>query len=153
MSILNLTVSQYIVVALLIALWTLIVRRALAWVNERKKDEVKKLWKKRGIETNSFRTRGSQYTLYEKGAMEQLHDVIYRRSLNVIYGACIFLVMALTAETVYFCVTDTPASVYFASLPVWFAVAFLGSTLAVHLAFYITFLYEKRRLTNNKLDE
>lgn len=64
MSILNLTVSQYIVVALLITLWAFIARWVMAWVNGRKTEEVKKLWKKQGIETNSFRTRGSQYTLY-----------------------------------------------------------------------------------------
>lgn len=48
MSILNLTVSQYIVVALLITLWAFIVRWVMAWVNNRKTEEVKKLWKKRG---------------------------------------------------------------------------------------------------------
>lgn len=41
MSILNLTVSQYIVVALLITLWAFIVRWVMAWVNNRKTEEVK----------------------------------------------------------------------------------------------------------------
>ena len=153
MSILNLTVSQYNVVALLITLWAFIVRWVMAWVNNRKTEEVKKLWKKRGIETNSFRTRGSQYTLYEKGAMEQMHDALVNRFIHIVYGACIFFIMVVTAESIYFFMTPTTVAVYFAGLAAWLAGTFFWSILATQFTYYITLLCEKRRLTNNKLDE
>lgn len=153
MSILNLTVSQYIVVALLITLWAFIVRWVMAWVNNCKTEEVKKLWKKRGIETNSFRTRGSQYTLYEKGAMEQMHDALVNRFMHIVYGACIFFIMVVTAESIYFFMTPTTVGAYFAGLAVWLAGTFFWSILATQFTYYITLLCEKRRLTNNKLDE
>jgi hypothetical protein len=153
MPILNLTVSQYIVVALLITLWAFIARWVMVWVNGRKTEEVKKLWKKRGIETNSFRTRGSQYTLYEKGAMEQMHDALVNRAIHIIYGACIFFVMVVTAESIYFFMTPTTIGVYFAGLAVWLAGTFLWTILAFQFTYYLTLLCEKRRLTNNKLDE
>lgn len=153
MPILNLTVSQYIVVALLITLWAFIARWVMAWVNGRKTEEVKKLWKKRGIETNSFRTRGSQYTLYEKGAMEQMHDTLVNRFMHIVYGACIFFIMVVTAESIYFFMTPTTVGAYFAGLAVWLAGTFFWSILATQFTYYITLLCEKRRLTNNKLDE
>lgn len=153
MPILNLTVSQYIVVALLITLWAFIARWVMAWVNNRKTEEVKKLWKKRGIETNSFRTRGSQYTLYEKGAMEQMHDTLVNRVMHIVYGACIFFIMVVTAESIYFFMTPTTVGAYFAGLAVWLAGTFFWSILATQFTYYITLLCEKRRLTNNKLDE
>lgn len=153
MPILNLTVSQYIVVALLITLWAFIARWVMVGVNICKTEEVKKLWKKAGIETNSFRTRGSQYTLYEKGAMEQMHDTLRNRSMHIIYGACIFFIMVVTAESIYFFMTPTTVAVYFAGLAVWLAGTFFWSILAAQFTYYITLLCEKRRLTNNKLDE
>ena len=153
MPILNLTDSQYIVVALLITLWAFIARWVMVGVNNCKTEEVKKLWKKAGIETNSFRTRGSQYTLYEKGAMEQMHDTLLNRSMHIIYGACIFFIMVVTAESIYFFMTPTTVAVYFAGLAVWLAGTFFWSILAAQFTYYITLLCEKRRLTNNKLDE
>ena len=114
---------------------------------------MKKLWKKAGIETNSFRTRGSQYTLYEKGAMEQMHDTLVNRFMHIVYGACIFFIMVVTAESIYFFMTPTTVGAYFAGLAVWLAGTFFWSILATQFTYYITLLCEKRRLTNNKLDE
>lgn len=153
MPILNLTVSQYIIVALLITLWAFIIRGVMARVNNRKMEEMKKLWKKVGIETNSFRTRGSQYTLYEKGAMEQMYDALVNRFMHIIYGACIFFIMVVTADSIYFFMTPTTVGVYFAGLAVWLAGTFFWTILATQFTYYITLLCEKRRLTKNKLDE
>lgn len=74
MSLFNLTVIQYYLVTCLFLFWAFIFRQFLSQYNSRKADNLKVLWKQYGIETNSFRTRGSQYTLYEKGAIEQMHD-------------------------------------------------------------------------------
>lgn len=48
MPILNLTISQYIVVALLITLWAFIARWVTVWVNGRKTEEVKNFGRSRG---------------------------------------------------------------------------------------------------------
>lgn len=85
--------------------------------------------------------------------MEQMHDVLLNRSMHIIYGACIFFIMVVTAESIYFFMTPTTVAVYFAGLAVWLAGTFFWSILAAQFTYYITLLCEKRRLTNNKLDE
>jgi hypothetical protein len=146
MSILNLTVSQYIVVALLITLWAFIARWVMVGVNNCKSEEVKKLWKKAGIETNSFRTRGSQYTLYEKGAIEQMHDQLIEESMNLIKIGIMLVFMVIGFETIRFILLPMPVSIYVAVLVAGISAVFCWLIVSVQADYFFRITRETKRV-------
>lgn len=58
-----------------------------------------------GIETNSYRTRGSQYTVYEHEKMENMYNHIFNTSVQwVIFG-----LFGLTVSIIVECLFTLPA--------------------------------------------
>lgn len=146
MSLFNLTVIQYYQVACLLLFWAFIFRQFLSQYNSRKADNLKVLWKQYGIETNSFRTRGSQYTLYEKGAIEQMHDQLIEESMNLIKIGIMLVFMVIGFETIRFILLPMPVSIYVAVLVAGISAVFCWLVVSVQADYFFRITRETKRV-------
>lgn len=146
MSLFNLTVIQYYQVACLLLFWAFILRQFLSQYNSRKADNLKVLWKQYGIETNSFRTRGSQYTLYEKGAIEQMHDQLIEESINLIKIGIMLVFMVIGFETTRFILLPMPVSIYVAVLVAGISAGFCWLVVSVQADYFFRITLETKRV-------
>lgn len=146
MSLFNLTVIQYYLVACLLLFWAFIFRQFLSQYSSRKADNLKVLWKQCGIETNSFRTRGSQYTLYEKGAIEQMHDQLIEESMNLIKIGIMLVFMVIGFETIRFILLPMPVSIYVAVLVAGISAVFCWLIVSVQADYFFRITRETKRV-------
>lgn len=101
MNALHLSTTQYFALAGLFALTGVAFRgfggTALTAMAKRLKAHLKLI----GIETNSYRTRGSQYTVYEHEKMEDMYNHIFNTSVQWVIFGLIGLNVSIIAECLF----------------------------------------------------
>lgn len=101
MNALHLSTTQYFALAGLFALTGVAFRglggTALTAMAKRLKAYLKLI----GIETNSYRTRGSQYTVYEHEKMENMYNHIFNTSVQWVIFGLIGLTVSIIAECLF----------------------------------------------------
>jgi hypothetical protein len=101
MNALHLSTTQYFALAGLFALTGVAFRgfggTALTAMAKRLKAHLKLI----GIETNSYRTRGSQYTVYEHEKMENMYNHIFNTSVQWVIFGLIGLTVSIIAECLF----------------------------------------------------
>lgn len=101
MNALHLSTTQYFALAGLFALMGVAFRgfggTALTAMAKRLKAHLKLI----GIETNSYRTRGSQYTVYEHEKMEDMYNHIFNTSVQWVIFGLIGLNVSIIAECLF----------------------------------------------------
>ena len=89
-------------------------------------------WKLIGIETNSYRTRGSEYTLYERNEMNDMYNRLFdAATLWIIVG-----LVGLTVSIIVECLFTLPAPpLYVLSLiTAWIAAWYLFVVIAYYIS-------------------
>lgn len=101
MNALHLSTTQYFALAGLFALTGVAFRgfggTALTAMAKRLKAHLKLI----GIETNSYQTRGSQYTVYEHEKMEDMYNHIFNTSVQWVIFGLIGLNVSIIAECLF----------------------------------------------------
>lgn len=101
MNTLHLSTTQYFALAVLFALAGVAFRGFGGTALTAKAKQLKAHWKLIGIETNSYRTRGSQYTLYEHKEMENMYNRIFNTSVQWVIVGLIGLTVSIIAECLF----------------------------------------------------
>lgn len=101
MNALHLSTTQYFALAGLFALAGVAFRGLGGTALTEMAKRLKAHWKLIGIETNSYRTRGSEYTLYERKEMENMYNRIFNTSVQWVIVGLIGLTVSIIAECLF----------------------------------------------------
>lgn len=123
MSALHLTATQYFCLAGLYAVMGFALRGFGGLILTTMAKQLKAHWKLIGIETNSYRTRGSQYTLYEHGEMENMYDRIFNTSVQWVIVGIVGLVVSIVVECLF--ILPAPPLYVLSIISAWIAAWFL----------------------------
>lgn len=131
MNTLHLSTTQYFCLAGLFAVAGIALRGFGGTALTAMAKQLKAHWKLIGIETNSYRTRGSKYTLYEHEEMENMYNRIFNASVQWVIVGLVGLVVSIIAE----CLFLLPASplLVFSIITTWIAAWFLFIVLANYI--------------------
>lgn len=132
MNTLHLSITQYFALAALFALAGVAFRALGGSASTAMANRLKAHWKLIGIETNSYRTRGSEYTLYERNEMNDMYNRLFNATtLWVIVG-----LVGLTVSIIVECLFTLPAPpLYVLSLiTAWIAAWYLFVVIAYYIS-------------------
>lgn len=101
MNALHLSTTQYFALAGLFALAGVALRGFGGTALTAMAKQLKAHWKLIGIETNSYRTRGSEYTLYERKEMENMYNRIFNTSVQWVIVGLIGLTVSIITECLF----------------------------------------------------
>lgn len=128
MNTLHLSTTQYFALAGLFALAGVALRglggTALTKMAKRLKAHLKLI----GIETNSYRTRGSEYTLYERKEMEAMYDRIFNTSILWTIAGVVGTIVAIIVECLF--ILPAPFLLVLSIITAWLAEGFFLIVLA-----------------------
>lgn len=131
MNALHLSTTQYFALAGLFALAGVALRgfggTALTAMAKQLKAHLKLI----GIETNSYRTRGSEYTLYERTEMENIYNHIFNTSVQWVIFGLIGLTVSIIAECLY--TLPAPPLYVLSLISAWIAAWYLFIVLSNYI--------------------
>lgn len=128
MNALHLSTTQYFALAGLFALAGVALRGLGGTALTKMAERLKAHWKLIGIETNSYRTRGGGYTLYERREMKAMYDRIFNTSILWTIAGVVGTIVAIIVE----CLFILPASflLVLSIITAWLAEGFFLIVLA-----------------------
>lgn len=128
MNALHLSTTQYFALAALFAVAGIALRGFGGTALTAMAKRLKAHWKLIGIETNSYRTRGEGYTLYERREMKAMYDRIFNTAILWTIAGVVGTIVAIIVECLF--ILPAPFLLVLSIITAWLAEGFFLIVLA-----------------------